>query len=49
MSRIDAPEDPHPLEKGRKGNRKDVNTKSVNEVMDEDGRVLEISDPVKQV
>ncbi|KDR22360.1 pre-rRNA-processing protein TSR1 homolog [Zootermopsis nevadensis] len=43
MSQIDAAEDPHPLEKGRKGGRKDVN-----ETMDEDERVLEIADPVIQ-
>lgn len=44
MSQIDAAEDPHPLEKGRKEGRKDVN-----ETMDEDERVLEIADPVIQV
>lgn len=49
MSRIDAPEDSHPLEKGRKGSRKDVNMKLINEGVDEDERVLEIADPVKQV
>jgi hypothetical protein len=46
MSRIDAPNDPHLLEKG---NRKDVNIKFIIDAMDEDERVLEIADPTKQV
>jgi pre-rRNA-processing protein TSR1 len=49
MSRISAPEDPHPLEKGRKGNRKEINTTCINDMMDEDERILEIVDPGKQV
>jgi hypothetical protein len=49
MSRIHAPEDPHPLEKGRKGNVKELSMKSISDVMDEDERVLEIADPAKQV
>jgi pre-rRNA-processing protein TSR1 len=49
MSRIHAPEDPHPLEKGRKGNVKELNAKPISDVMDEDERVLEIADPAKQV
>jgi hypothetical protein len=43
MSRIDAPDDPHPLEKGRKGNKQEVR------MMDDVERILEIADPAKQV
>jgi pre-rRNA-processing protein TSR1 len=49
MSRIHAPDDPHPLEKGRKGYEKELSAKSVSDVMDEDEQVLEIADPAKQV
>ena len=45
MSQIDAPNDQHPLELGRKGQSKDGN---VNDRMD-DERVLERANPAKQV
>jgi pre-rRNA-processing protein TSR1 len=49
VSQIDAPNDPHPLEKRKNVNRKEVNTRSKNDTKDEGVRILEIADPVKQV
>jgi len=49
MSQIHASEDPHPLEKGRRGNVKELNAKSVSDVMDKNEQFLEVADPSKQV
>jgi pre-rRNA-processing protein TSR1 len=49
MSRIDAPDDPHPLEKGRKGSKGEVCTGYMNLMIDDDERILKIADPGKQV
>jgi hypothetical protein len=49
MSRIDASDDPHPLEKRSKGNRQEVRTRSINDMVYERERILEIADPGKQV
>jgi len=49
MSQIHASEDPHPLEKGRKGNVKELSVKSVSDVMVADEQFLEVADPAKQV
>jgi hypothetical protein len=49
MSRIDAPDDPHPLENGRKGDKGEVCTGYMNRMMDDGERILEIADPGKQV
>lgn len=49
MSQIHTSEDPHPLEKGRKGNVKELSAKLVSDVMAEDGQFLEVADPAKQV
>jgi hypothetical protein len=48
MAQIDAPNDPHPLEKRRNGNRKEDSTRSRNGMKD-GVRILEIADPAKQV
>ena len=45
MSQIDASDDQHPLDVGRKGLTKDGN---LNDVMDQE-RILERADPAKQV
>ncbi|KAJ4450047.1 hypothetical protein ANN_01454 [Periplaneta americana] len=47
MSRIEAPEDPHPLEKGRKLSKD--NDMSVDDRIEEDVKILETADPAKQV
>jgi hypothetical protein len=49
MSRIHASKDPHPLEKGKKGNIKEFSAVSASGVMDEDDQFLEVADPAKQV
>lgn len=49
MSQIHASKDPHPLEKGRKGNIKEFSAASASDVMDEDNQFLEVADPAKQV
>jgi len=49
MSQMHASEDPHPLDKGRKGNVKELSAKSVSDVMDEKEQLLEVADPAKQV
>jgi pre-rRNA-processing protein TSR1 len=49
MSRIDVPDDPHPLEKGTKEKKVEVCTGCTDHMMDDNERILEVADPGKQV
>jgi pre-rRNA-processing protein TSR1 len=49
MPQIYTPNDPHPLEKRRNENRKEVSTRSRNGMKDEGVRILKIAEPAKQV